>query len=321
MTIRSLLLRVSIVGLACATGMAACGDDDDPVVNNNAANNNTTNNNTNNNNTVGNIVEVATANGNFTTLLALATQTMLDTALAETATLTVFAPTDAAFTNLGVNTASVSDDVLANILLYHVVAADIPSNVVASSTTVTTLANLDLTTDGSGTPILVGGSTLSGTVDVMASNGRIHVMDEVIVPPSIVEVAVATSTLSTLVAALTEADLVGAVDPDTLADEDPITVFAPRNGAFVAAGVDLNNPPANLADILTYHVVPGQTLAGDLTDGMMLTTAEGSTIEVDITDGVVTLIDEMNNVIPVVATDIRTRTGVVHLIDGVLMPN
>ena len=268
----------------------------------------------------GNIVEEATANGNFGTLLGAAGRAGLDTVLADPdSTFTVFAPTDAAFTALGVDLTPVSDDVIGNILLQHVIGSDVPGTEVLTSPTLTTEANLPLVVDASGSPITVGGATLSATIDQIASNGRIHVMDAVIVPPTIVEVAAATPDLSDLVAALQAATLVDAVSPDTLGGDSPITVFAPTNDAFATAGVSLSNPPGNLSEILQYHVVAGQVLSTDLTDGQVITTVEGTTLEVDIdASGNVSLIDEQNRSVAVGQTDIRTLTGVVHLLDNVL---
>ena len=263
------------------------------------------------------IVDIA-VEANFNELVSAVTTASLVGTLTTGGPFTVFAPTDAAFQALGAINPTV--DVLQNILLHHVAPGTFDSTAVVGATSLTTAANTSLAIDV-GTPITVGGANLSSTLDLAARNGIVHVMDQVIVPPTIVEVAQATPTLSSLVTALGAASLVGAVSPDTLNGDAPITVFAPSNDAFTAAGVDLNDPPANLAQILTYHVVAGQTLSTDLTDGQMITTVEGSMLEVDITNGNVSLIDEQGNTIPVTATDIRTLTGVVHLIGGVLLPN
>ena len=122
--------------------------------------------------------------------------------------------------------------------------------------------------------------------DVLATNGVIHVIDSVLLPPaddtptqSIVELAVATPSLSTLVAALTAADLV-----DTLSGEGPFTVFAPTNDAFAAlpeGTLDSLLLPENkdqLISILTYHVISGTVLSSDLTDGLEATTLQGGTV-------------------------------------------
>ena len=145
----------------------------------------------------------------------------------------------------------------------------------------------------------------------------------------IVAAAVATPSLSTLVAAVKAADLVG-----TLQGAGPFTVFAPTNDAFgkLPAGAveGLLKPEAKsaLAGVLTYHVVPGNVDAAALAKQIQagggkatLTTVQGGmlTATLDANGGVV-LTDAKGGTAKVVAADLRQRNGVVHVIDGVLMP-
>jgi len=137
-------------------------------------------------------------------------------------------------------------------------------------------------------------------------------------PNDIVDTAVATPELSTLVAAVSAAELV-----TTLQSAGPFTVFAPVNEAFAAlpAGtVETLLLPENQADlqaILTYHVVAGAVMAGDLVDGMEVQTVNGETLTINVAaDGGVTI----NDSAAVVIADIVTSNGVVHVIDGVLLP-
>ena len=133
---------------------------------------------------------------------------------------------------------------------------------------------------------------------------------------TIVDLAVATDSLSTLVAAVTAADLV-----ETLSGDGPFTVFAPTNDAFAAlpeGTLDDLLLPENvdqLTSILTFHVVPAAALSTDLSDGMMLETVNGEMLEVSIADGVVSI-----NGATVVSADIEASNGVVHVIDTVLLP-
>ena len=133
---------------------------------------------------------------------------------------------------------------------------------------------------------------------------------------TIVETAVATDALSTLVAAVTAADLV-----ETLSGDGPFTVFAPTNdafGALPAGTVDTLLEPANrekLTSVLTFHVVSGKLLAADLSDGQTLTTVQGQTLTVKIDGATVTV-----NGVPVVQADVEASNGVVHVIGGVLLP-
>ena len=137
---------------------------------------------------------------------------------------------------------------------------------------------------------------------------------EVTAPGTIVDVAVGAGSFSTLVAAVTAADLV-----ETLSGEGPFTVFAPTDDAFAAlpAGVlDALLLPENkalLAQILTYHVVSGKVMAADVTDGDVAT-VEGQTVKLSTMGGVTV------NGAPVVSADVMASNGVIHAIDGVLLP-
>jgi uncharacterized surface protein with fasciclin (FAS1) repeats len=131
---------------------------------------------------------------------------------------------------------------------------------------------------------------------------------------TIVDVAVGAGNFSTLVAAVTAADLV-----DTLNGEGPFTVFAPTDEAFAAlpAGVlDALLLPENkalLAQILTYHVVAGKVMAADVTDGDVAT-VEGSTVALSTANGVTV------NGANVVSADVPASNGVIHAIDAVILP-
>jgi uncharacterized surface protein with fasciclin (FAS1) repeats len=132
---------------------------------------------------------------------------------------------------------------------------------------------------------------------------------------TIAAVASGNADLSTLVDALTAADLV-----TTLEGTGPYTVFAPTDAAFadIQSTVDTLLEPGNKTDlqqVLTYHVVPGTYTAADLTDGQKLKTVEGQDLTVSITDGVVKVNDAT-----VEATDITASNGVVHVINKVLVP-
>jgi uncharacterized surface protein with fasciclin (FAS1) repeats len=132
---------------------------------------------------------------------------------------------------------------------------------------------------------------------------------------NIVEVAQETPDLSTLVEAVSAADLV-----ETLEEPGPYTVFAPTNAAFEALGGTLETllEPANkeeLAAVLTYHVVPGELTAADLSDGEMLKTVQGDSLEVKVSDAGVTV-----DGAAVTAADVEASNGIVHVIDEVLIP-
>ncbi len=153
-------------------------------------------------------------------------------------------------------------------------------------------------------PVATEGEDMTETTDDMA--------DE---PGTIVDVAVAAGSFETLVAAVTAADLV-----ETLSGEGPFTVFAPTDDAFAALPEGLvdcllleENVDA-LTAILTYHVVAGEVMSTDLTDGPVAT-VQGEDITVDLTDGVI-----LNETVTVAAADVDASNGVIHVIDGVLVP-
>ncbi|MGK0273123.1 MAG: transforming growth factor-beta-induced protein [Cocleimonas sp.] len=262
------------------------------------------------------IIDVAAANGSFTTLVAALQATGLDTVLADPDTdFTVFAPTDAAFALLGedtINALLADPDTLSNILLYHVISGakimqDTAVTVAQSDNKMVTMANEQMSTLSLNDSTLYINKSAVSLVDVMADNGVIHVVDQVILPPtmkaeptmSIVDVAVSNADFSTLVAALTAADLV-----TTLADEDAtFTVFAPTNNAFAKIDSTVLNAlladPAALTGILLKHVVGGaevNSLAAYAANGTMVDTAGGDQISVNIVDFTQTTNDDSDEV-------------------------
>jgi uncharacterized surface protein with fasciclin (FAS1) repeats len=137
-------------------------------------------------------------------------------------------------------------------------------------------------------------------------------------PATVVDIALSSDDFSTLVAAVTEADLV-----ETLQGDGPFTVFAPTNAAFEQALADLGLTAEellaspDLAGILTYHVVPGKVLAADAiaADGTEVATVNGDTIAISVVDGNV-MIDGAT----VTTADLEAGNGVVHVIDAVILP-
>jgi uncharacterized surface protein with fasciclin (FAS1) repeats len=132
----------------------------------------------------------------------------------------------------------------------------------------------------------------------------------------IVDTAVEAGSFTTLVAAVEAAGLV-----DTLKGEGPFTVFAPTDEAFAAlpAGTveDLLKPENKdkLVAVLTYHVVPGKVMSGDLSNGMMAATAQGDEVTIMTEGGV--MVNDAN----VVTADVEASNGVIHVIDKVILPS
>ncbi len=271
------------------------------------------------------IVDIASGNPDFSILVAALQEAELVETLQGEGPFTVFAPTDAAFAallaDLGVSASYLlNHPQLAEILTYHVVAGKVMSTDLVDGMTPATVNGETITIDLDG-GVKVNDANVTAA-DIEATNGVIHVIDKVLIPsdfvlyPTVVDIAVNNAGFSTLVAALTKANLVGALQGD-----GPFTVFAPTDAAFAALLADLgvsaeyllNHP--QLAEILTYHVVSGKVMSTDLVDGMTPATLNGETITVDLDGGV--MINNAN----VTAADLEAGNGVVHVIDKVLIPS
>ena len=302
---------------------------------------------------------------------------------------TIFAPTDDAFAAAGIDLSTFDTDeenaTLSNILLYHVVSGAVASSDVTDGMSAEALNGDDLSFTVSDGSVMVNDATVT-SADVMASNGIIHVIDKVLMPPAeiteedgdicyntvthtvaagatfaecmayayyedyemngqtftgcynmvthtftmvsqaeceayiwtpavdIAMTASATTIHNSLVAALTQAELVA-----TLQGDGPFTVFAPTDDAFAAAGIDLaaldnEEGKATLTDILLYHVVSGAVPSSAVTDGMSATAVNGDDLSFAVGEGV--MVNDAN----VVLADVPASNGVIHVIDKVLMP-
>jgi transforming growth factor-beta-induced protein len=259
------------------------------------------------------IIDTALAAGTFTKLAAALTKAGLVDALKGAGPFTVFAPDDAAFdafesANPGV-LAGLSKDALTTILTYHVVSgAAVESSALQDESVFTTL---------SGSPILVditGGVKVDDaavkTADVKASNGVIHVINKILMPPKddIVATAAAAGTFTKLAGALTSADLV-----TTLQGKGPFTVFAPTDAAFAKLAAVPTG--AALKNVLLYHVIAGAVGSGDLKAGPVPTQLTGKSVTVSLTGGV-----KINDA-TVTSANVLTKNGVIHVVDTVLVPN
>jgi len=261
-----------------------------------------------------NIVDIASSADNFTTLVDALGQTGLDEALQGAGPFTVFAPNDQAFS--GVDLSGLSSEQLTEILQYHVVSGNIASGDLAPPQAVQSLSedSLFITADGD---IFVNDAATVVNADIGASNGTIHEISSVLLPDAyqnVVGVVSKRYNLQTLEDAVVQAELAS-----TLSGDGPFTVFAPVNAAF--EGIDLSGlSQQQLQDILTYHVLPAEVLSGDISSGTQ-TTVNGATIEITVDgEGNVTLTDQTGNEVNVIQVDLQGTNGVVHLIDGVLMP-
>ena len=254
-------------------------------------------------------------------LVAALAHAELVSALQADGPFTVFAPTDDAFAAAGIDLATFDTEeenaTLVDILLYHVVSGEVTASAVTDGMNAEALNGDDLSftvTDG---VVMVNDATVT-SADVMASNGVIHVIDKVLMPPAdlgdIPTVAQGTGIHTSLIAAVTQADLVA-----TLQGDGPFTVFAPTDDAFAAAGIDLealdtDEGKAALTDILLYHVVAGEVPSSAVTDGLVAAAVNGDDLSFTVGDSV------MVNDATVVLADVPASNGVIHVIDKVLMP-
>jgi uncharacterized surface protein with fasciclin (FAS1) repeats len=271
-------------------------------------------------------VDTADEAGSFTTLLAALDAAGLTDVLRGDGPFTIFAPTDDAFAALpdGLVEALLNDiPTLTQILLYHVVAGDVRSAEVVSLDRASTVQGEYIDISVRGGNVYANNAMVTG-VDIDTSNGVIHVIDSVIVPPSInvaklladdiVDIAVADGRFTTLVAAVQAAGLV-----DTLKSDGPFTVFAPTDDAFgkLPAGTvaALLRDIPTLTDILLYHVVSGEVMASQVVGLTSAPTVQGQPVIVSVDNGSVYINDAK-----VIITDIQASNGVIHVIDTVILP-
>jgi uncharacterized surface protein with fasciclin (FAS1) repeats len=266
------------------------------------------------------ITAVAIGDGNFKTLVAALTKANLVATLQGTGPFTVFAPNDAAFTKAGITSLdALTADALKPILLYHVLAGKILAADIKTGQTEVTSGSTKLYITKNANGVYLNGNTKVSATDVAASNGVIHVLDNVLIPPSknIAEIAIADSRFTTLVDLVKKAGLVETLS----AASGAYTVFAPTNDAFTELFKTVN--PATLTNdqiknILLYHVVPSKVFSPDLTNGDV-TMANGGKVTIDLTSGV-SVKGKTSAASKVVIANVMATNGVIHAIDKVLLP-
>ncbi len=282
------------------------------------------------------IVDLASETADLSTLVAALQEAGLVSALEADGPFTVFAPNNAAFQALldsdpTWNTlADIPDAVLTSVLLFHVVegkvmAADLSDTYVNTLSTGPNSEPLSLQIEVSPT-VRFNGTASPLSTDIEASNGVVHIVDEVMLPPSIVNFALNNSEFSSLVAALTDSRHTTNY-VTTLASAGPFTVFAPNNAAFQAlldTDATWNTigdiPIATLEAVLNYHVVNGANVQADqLTDGQVITMFGSGDITVDLSSGAA-LSTTSGQTVDIIATDVQGTNGVVHVVESVLLP-
>lgn len=279
------------------------------------------------------VIGVAKANVQFGILAEAVEAAGLTSALSNSGPYTVFAPTDAAFaallTELGVTKAQLLADkpLLTSVLSYHLVGASVPKASVPVGKAITSTQGgfFKVEAAANGALTVQDGRNRTANIvatDVAASNGVIHVIDKVLLPANrnIVQTAQALPDFSIVVEAVVAANLQGA-----LSGTGPFTVFAPTNAAFAnlltELGVTKDQLLANtalLTSVLKYHVVSGRVLKADVPVGAAIGTLEtGKTFTID---GTLAITDAQGRKSNIVATDVFTSNGVIHVVDKVILP-
>ena len=289
-----------------------------------------------------NIVETALASPDLSSLVAALQAADGDlVSVLSGGTFTVLAPTNAAFSafltaNGFASLEQVPTDVLSNILLNHVITGEVTSTTLVNGGAgyaETNGTNPDGDTlslyynTSNGVRFNGVSSVTDGGADIAASNGVIHIIDNVIGLPTVVTFATADPTFETLVAALTRDDLTFDYVSTLNSTETPapFTVFAPTNDAFGALITELGIN--GLADIdeptlkatLDHHAVAlANVRAEDLSQGQEVGTLGGD-ITISLDSGA-QVIDANNRTINIIATNVQAYNGVVHAIDKVILP-
>lgn len=264
-------------------------------------------------------VGIAESDSNFSTLVTAIQAAGLTNTLSGTGPFTIFAPTNAAFSNLpaGVLNYLLSNKTaLTQVLEYHVVSGDLNASQVISTSNLTTLEGGSLQVTDVNSTVKVGIATVTQP-NVQCSNGVIHVINTVLVPPGIMNIVQTAEyyNFSTLVTAIKAANLTAALSGNS----SKLTVFAPTNAAFesLPSGILnylLSNTTA-LSQVLTYHVASGYLTAADIENLTSIKTLQGSSLPVNISMGRV-----MVGIATVTMPNIVTSNGIIHVINAVLVP-
>jgi len=308
-------LTRSSLALAFATVLVACGTD--------TADAGTT--------PTQNVVQLAQGNPDLSILVEAVVAADLAATLSAPGPYTVFAPTNAAFaallTELGVTKAQLLADkpLLTAVLQYHVLGARVAKAQIPLGKAITPLAGGFFKIDQSGADFIITDgrnrtSRITAT-DISASNALVHVVDKVILPANknIVQTAQALPDFSILVEAVVAADLAA-----TLSGPGPFTVFAPTNAAFAALLTELGVSKADLlankpllTAVLTYHVLGARVLKADVVPGTQPNTVQGENFSIS---AALAITDKRARSSNIVATDVLTSNGAIHVIDRVILP-
>ena len=304
---------LAVLALSSFTFITSCNDDDDIVIPSQNQN----------------IVQIAQSTPTLSTLTSAIVSAGLVQTLSGPGPFTVFAPTNAAFEKMDpatLNTIISTPSLLTALLQYHVVDGDVLSTDLSNGPVETFLSGQNIEVMVSSAGVTLNGTSNVTDADVIASNGVIHIIDEVLIPEdfvsqTIVQIAASNPDFSTLVEILSLpelSDILAAANDPT----QDLTVFAPNNDAFanllMALGKSSINelPVTLLEEIVTYHILGMSVESTELVDGAMVETLlTDEFVTVDLSDG--PKINDSN----VIAADIKAINGVIHAIDAVLQPS
>jgi len=266
------------------------------------------------------VAETALVTPQTQTLAAALSAADLTSVLGGLGPFTVFAPVNEAFDALGTEKLDVLLDpanwpLLQKVLTYHVVYGDVRAGDLADGLKVETVEGSEITFDLSGATPRVNGANIVAS-DIVVGNGVIHLIDGVLTDNLDLVDQATINGFTTLVGAVQGAGLEETLRGDNAGSG--FTVFAPTNEAF-AALASLPSGDA-LIDVLTYHVVGTEVLSGDLSDGQVVTTVQGGQLSVSITGDGVAITDASGQTIRVLLTDVPAANGIIHVIDGVMLP-
>ena len=274
-----------------------------------------------------NIVELAQSDTTLSILVSAVTKAGLVNTLSTTPNLTVFAPNNAAFRAAGYPQSVIDGltptqvtTILTPILTYHVVGSIVKSTDVPVSDAVATLNGKNIFASKNTNGVFVNGKKVT-TPDLIASNGVVHIINGVLVPPTqtITEIVVGNPNFSLLKTAVVHAGLAGA-----LGGPGKFTVFAPVNAGFPASldtDAEINAAPAaTVAGVVTSHAFGTNIFASDLVAGNTGATVNPlTTLTVGLTPPSVKITGSANPASNITATDIVATNGVIHVIDKVLL--
>jgi len=291
-----------------------------------------------------NIVDIASSDENFSTLVEAVVAAGLVDALSGDGPLTVFAPTNDAMANLPEGTLETlllpeNKDQLVNLLQYHVVPGNVHSSDLSDGDVETLNGDtVDVDIDEDDGAVTVNDANVIAA-NILASNGIIHVIDAVLLPPedepedddegesldSIYDIASNNPDFSILTAAIDAAELDG-----VLSDEGNYTVFAPINDAFDAlpeGTVEKLLDPEwffHLQDLLLYHALGSVVGSTDLSDGLEAETLNAEDIVINLDDDGASITTVSNTSSEILIEegliDIEASNGIIHAVDSVLLP-